>query len=197
MEYSEREVEELIRVARVCMELSVRSPSFHPEIVEQQFNHIRKGGSVVVRLIDYPTNTIYGTSDIIDSINVVKAVVQATLSAEFDAGKLSLPPQRIDEIVIELNLLENPQKLSSSAPSREREIDAGKHGLMVEYGARKSILLPSYAAEHGMDNQRFLEEACELARLPRDYWKQPSTTIYKFAVERYIEEAPSGSVKRL
>ncbi len=197
MEYSEREVEDLIRVARVCMELSVRSPSFHPEIVEQQYSHIKKGGSVVVRLIDYPTSTVYGTSEIVDSINVVKAVVQATLSAEFDAGKLSLPPQRIDEIVVELNLLDNPTKITGSFINREKEIDIGKHGLMVEYGARKSILLPSYALEHGMDRKRLLEEACELARLPRDYWKQPSTNIYKFAVERYIEEAPSGGIKRL
>jgi len=166
-------------------------------MVEQQFTNIKKGGAVVVRLIDYPTNTVYGTSEIIDSINVVKAVVQATLSAEFDAGKLALPPQRINEIVIELNLLENPRKISGSFINKASEIEVGKHGLMVEYGARKSILLPSYGLEHGMDKKRLLEAACELARLPRDYWKQPSTNVYKFSVERYVEEEPSGSIKKL
>jgi uncharacterized protein (TIGR00296 family) len=51
------------------------------------------------------------------------------------------------------------------------EIEVGRHGLIVERGRARGLLLPQVAAEHAWDRETFLEHTCLKARLPRDAWK--------------------------
>ena len=63
------------------------------------------------------------------------------------------------------------------------EIEVGNHGLVVEQGMRRGLLLPQVAVEHHLDRERFLEETCHKAGFSRDAWKNPETAIYGFTCE--------------
>jgi AMMECR1 domain-containing protein len=41
--------------------------------------------------------------------------------------------------------------------------------------------------EHHLDRERFLEETCLKAGLPRDTWKDAETKIYRFQCEVFSE----------
>jgi len=55
------------------------------------------------------------------------------------------------------------------------QIQVGKHGLLVSRGFQRGLLLPQVAVEHKWDRDKFLEEACLKAGLPRDGWRQGAT----------------------
>jgi uncharacterized protein (TIGR00296 family) len=62
------------------------------------------------------------------------------------------------------------------------EITIGHHGLIVEQGYRRGLLLPQVPAEHHWDRVTFLEHTCLKAGLPRDAW-QHGARIYVFEAE--------------
>jgi AmmeMemoRadiSam system protein A len=83
----------------------------------------------------------------------------------------------VESMEIEVSVLSPPQVI------RPDEIEIGKHGLLIEQGARRGLLLPQVATEHGLDRERFLEETCKKAGLARDAWKSGETRIYGFTCE--------------
>jgi AmmeMemoRadiSam system protein A len=69
-------------------------------------------------------------------------------------------------------------ELEISVLGRERpmtspdEIEIGSHGLIVEQGVRRGLLLPQVAPEYGWDPQTFLTHACLKAALAPDAWRR-------------------------
>jgi len=55
------------------------------------------------------------------------------------------------------------------------QIQVGVHGLLIEKGGCKGLLLPQVAVEHDLDRERFLELTCRKAGLPLDAWKRGAT----------------------
>jgi AmmeMemoRadiSam system protein A len=51
------------------------------------------------------------------------------------------------------------------------DIDIGRHGLVVEMGGHRGLLLPQVASEWHWDRETFLAQTCHKAGLPRDAWK--------------------------
>jgi uncharacterized protein len=90
-------------------------------------------------------------------------------------------PGDLDKLEIEVSLL------SPLEPIRPEEIEIGKHGLLVEQGGRRGLLLPQVAVEHHLGVEQFLRETSHKAGLPRDAWKAPNARIYGFTCE-IVEE---------
>jgi len=86
-------------------------------------------------------------------------------------------PEEMNDLEIEVSLL------SALVLLRPEEIEIGTHGLLVEQGARRGLLLPQVAVEHHLDRERFLEETCCKAGLPSTAWQEPGTRIYGFTCE--------------
>ena len=86
-------------------------------------------------------------------------------------------PGEAEEVKIEVSLLSPVERI------RVEEIEIGKHGLVVENGLNRGLLLPQVAIEHGLDREGFLRETCHKASLARDAWLHPETRIYGFTCE--------------
>ncbi len=84
---------------------------------------------------------------------------------------------------IDLSLLTPPERVTDHA-----SIEIGRHGLIVEHGARKGLLLPQVAPEHGWDRLTFLSHTCLKAGLAGNAW-QNGATILCFEAEVFSEEA--------
>jgi AmmeMemoRadiSam system protein A len=66
------------------------------------------------------------------------------------------------------------------------DIDIGRHGLVVEMGWHRGLLLPQVASEWQWDRDTFLAQTCHKAGLPRDAWKQ-GAKIFRFEAEVFGE----------
>jgi AmmeMemoRadiSam system protein A len=58
----------------------------------------------------------------------------------------------------------------------------GRHGLVVEQGRRRGLLLPQVATEWGWDRETFLAYTCAKAGLSHDCWRR-GARVYRFAAE--------------
>ena len=57
------------------------------------------------------------------------------------------------------------------------EIEVGRHGLVVEQGSRRGLLLPQVATEHGWDRETFVEHTCIKAGLAPDAWRHGARVL--------------------
>ncbi len=83
----------------------------------------------------------------------------------------------LGELGIEVSVLTLPELVTDVA-----SIELGRHGLVIEQGSRKGLLLPQVAPEHGWDRETFLAHACLKAGLSGDAWRT-GAQIYRFEAE--------------
>ena len=69
-----------------------------------------------------------------------------------------------------------------------KDVEIGKHGLVVATEDRRGLLLPQVATEHHLSREEFLEETCRKAGLPRGAWRDPHTNIFGFTCEIFHED---------
>ncbi len=69
-------------------------------------------------------------------------------------------------------------------------IEIGRHGLSIEKGNRRGILLPQVPVEWKWDVLQFLEQLCLKAGLPPSAWQEGSgARVYRFEAEVFGESA--------
>jgi uncharacterized protein len=88
-------------------------------------------------------------------------------------------PDELPELAVEVSVL---GPLESIDPADPEAIVIGRHGLVVEQGARKGLLLPQVATEWGWTTEQFLRQTCVKAGLPADAW-QHGADVYRFDAE--------------
>lgn len=67
-------------------------------------------------------------------------------------------------------------------PFDPNAFEIGRHGLVIEQGARRGLLLPQVATEWHWDREQFLAQTCIKAGLAADAWRT-GATVYRFAGE--------------
>ena len=98
----------------------------------------------------------------------------------------SVTPQELDGISFEISVLTREREIESVD-----EIEVGRHGLIVERGTSRGLLLPQVPTEHGWDRDTFLDHTCLKAGLPADAWKR-GARIFVFEAEVFGERAPKA-----
>jgi AmmeMemoRadiSam system protein A len=117
-----------------------------------------------------------------------EAIVHCAKSAAFrDPRFPPLRPEEVPGMSIEISLL------SPLVPIDAKDIEIGKHGLVVESGSRRGLLLPQVGAEYRLSAVRFLEETCRKAGLAPAAWTDPLTQIYAFTCEIFHDGTPPAS----
>jgi uncharacterized protein len=71
-------------------------------------------------------------------------------------------------------------------PFDEHAFEIGRHGLVVEHGVRRGLLLPQVATEWNWDREMFLSQTCVKAGLPPDAWRK-GATVFRFAGDVFGE----------
>ncbi|HCW76055.1 MAG TPA: AMMECR1 domain-containing protein [Candidatus Marinimicrobia bacterium] len=99
------------------------------------------------------------------------AIAAATQDPRFPRVGLSELPL----IKIEISVLTPPEIV----PDLEL-IEIGRHGLVVEQGWNRGLLLPQVATEWDWDREEFLAHTCEKAGLRHSAARDSRTTVYWF-----------------
>lgn len=90
----------------------------------------------------------------------------ASIVADSDPRFEPVTPDELPHIAIEISLLTLDRPIASLD-----DIEVGRHGLIVEQGRRRGLLLPQVASEHGWDARTFVEHTCRKAGLAPDGWQ--------------------------
>ncbi len=111
---------------------------------------------------------------------VADAAIQA---AKNDPRFMPLNENEKDRISIEISVL-------SPAFSMEKyeDIEIGKHGLILEEGGHRGLLLPQVPVEHNMDLEEYLSSLCQKAGLPYNFWKERVLNIEMFTAAVFSEK---------
>jgi AmmeMemoRadiSam system protein A len=73
------------------------------------------------------------------------------------------------------------------------DVEIGRHGLLVEQGRRRGLLLPQVAVEWKWDAAMFLSQTCRKAGLPAEGWRNGGIA-WRFEAEVFSEvHGPSRS----
>lgn len=94
-----------------------------------------------------------------------------------------LTPEELEGAEVEISVLGPVEPVADTT-----EIEVGRHGLIVEQGMWRGLLLPQVATEHGWDRETFLSHTCLKAGLPSGAWRS-GARIFKFEAEVFSEES--------
>jgi len=113
--------------------------------------------------------------------NLVAELAQAV--ADSDPRFTPVLPQELTGIDVEISILTPEREIQSIG-----DIEVGRHGLIVEQGHNRGLLLPQVADEHGWDRSTFLAQTCLKAGLAADAW-QHGARIFVFEAQVFGEHS--------
>lgn len=103
----------------------------------------------------------------------------AVSAAREDPRFEPLEPSELEGLEVEVSVL---GPLEPIDPLDECAFEIGPHGLVVEQGSRRGVLLPQVATEWRWDREMFLSQTCVKAGLPPDAWRK-GAKVFRFAAE--------------
>lgn len=110
--------------------------------------------------------------------SLAEEVARAAVGAALEDPRFPpVRPSELDELDVEVSVLGPLEVIDPCDPSA---IEIGRHGLVVEQGPRRGLLLPQVATEWKMDRETFLAHTCAKAGLPIDAWRR-GAKVYRFA----------------
>ena len=87
--------------------------------------------------------------------------------------------EELPELAIEVSVLGPLEQIDPRQPDA---FEIGRHGLVVEQGFHRGLLLPQVATEWAWTPEQFLRQTCVKAGLPPDAW-QHGARVYRFGAD--------------
>jgi AmmeMemoRadiSam system protein A len=170
----------LIDLAQRALEARVRQLEF-PEIDGTLVPDVRSGAFVSI----FHDGELRGCLGRLNSqLPIARLVAQlAQAVADSDPRFQRVTPHELDGIDLEISVLTPEREIQSV-----EEIEVGRHGLIVEQGTSRGLLLPQVPIEHGWDRDAFLDHTCLKAGLPGDAWRR-GARIFIFEAQVFGERS--------
>jgi uncharacterized protein len=172
---------ELLRIARGAIEAALRhSSAAMPTSVNEQL--LQPCGAFVTLRISHELRGCIGYIESLRPLNEVVAEVAPKAALE-DPRFPPLSLAELEHVTIEISVLSPLWPIS-----RIEEIEVGVHGLLLELGLNRGLLLPQVATEYHWDRLAFLNATARKAGLLDYAWREPEAKIYIFTADIIEEE---------
>jgi uncharacterized protein len=137
-------------------------------------------GAFVTVFVDRALRGCIGMTDQLQTLEA--AVTRCASAAAFEDPRFA-PVARadLDRLAVEISVLTPLEPLIDPAA-----IEIGRHGLVIERGWCRGLLLPQVAVERRWSAQEFLHHTCLKAGLPPDAWER-GASIYCFEADVFGE----------
>lgn len=179
MTLSPEDQERLLRLARRCLEARVRREKPPPP---------ERGGG-----LDSPMGafvSVHHHGDLrgcLGRLETDRPIAEnvAHLAAVVSDSDPRFPPISTEELAgleLEISALTPEQEIADI-----NVIEVGRHGLIIERGHRRGLLLPQVATEYGWDREAFLDHTCLKAGLPADAWRN-GARIFIFEAQVFADK---------
>ncbi|MGF1466038.1 MAG: AmmeMemoRadiSam system protein A [Sandaracinaceae bacterium] len=173
----------LLVAARDALEAAVRGRA--PRLgLDEQRPAVRTRGAAFVTLRT-TDGTLRGCiGEVVAHRPLVDAVRDMAVGAAFRDPRF--PPVDAGELAglrIGLSVLSAPEPLT-----RSTDLEVGRHGVLVERGGNRGVLLPEVGAERGWTADELLAATCRKGGLPEDAYRDDDVTVAVFETT-HAEEA--------
>ena len=155
----------LLRLARQTIEQYLKSGSTPQAKIEDEYLKEKRGAFVTLKVNDQlrgcigyplPYKTLYET------------IVDVSISAATQDYRFPpLTREELKETKIEISVLSLPQLIKDV-----KEIEVGRHGIVISKGLNKGLLLPQVPLEYDWDLETYLSHGCLKAGLDEKEWKK-------------------------
>lgn len=114
---------------------------------------------------------------------LLQAIQEAAVKAATEDPRfMPLTLSELAKVEIEISVLSPLTELIDKT-----KIEIGTHGLVIDSGLRRGLLLPQVAVEYGWDRHQFLKHTSIKAGLPSDAWSRKEVKLFTFTVEKFEE----------
>jgi AmmeMemoRadiSam system protein A len=170
----------LLKIAREAIAAHL-NPEFRFAISNLQSAILARPGGAFVTI--HKRGDLRGCIGHVEPLEPLGQVVPrcAVSAASSDPRFPPMAPDELDAVDIEISLLEPLEPVAGA-----QDILVGRHGLVVERGWQRGLLLPQVATEWKWSAEDFLAHTCQKAGLPRDAWKKDAK-IWRFEAEVFGE----------
>lgn len=179
-ELNAQEQKILLAIARQAIIQGVQTGQEYIEPREEKTLNQRNGCFVTIKQKGELRGCIGNFQSELPLFKEVAQMAQA--SAMKDPRFYPLKEHDLDNFTLEISVLSPLQKVEDTD-----DIEVGKHGIYIEKGFYRGVLLPQVAVEHNWDRLAFLRQTCLKAGLPTDAWKADDADIYVFSAQVFGE----------
>jgi hypothetical protein len=177
---NDKEKKILLEIAHKAVEAKIHEDDIAPEPREEKALNMRSGCFVTIKLDGELRGCIGNFQS--DRPLFKEVAEMAAASACKDPRFYPLQPDEINKISIDISVLSPLDKIENI-----EAIEVGTHGIYLEKGYYRGVLLPQVATEHNWDRETFLKQTCIKAGLPTDSWAAEETDIYIFSAEVFSD----------
>lgn len=187
-------MEELVKIARKTLEDYFNTGKFQIK----NFEKFKEKRGVFVTIRSFSDNELRGCIGFPEAVYPLSEAVQKAVieAAFFDPRFQPLKKEELNKVILEVSVLSHPKIIDGKPKEYFKKIEDGKNGLILEHGARKSVLLPQVWSEIP-EKDEFLGTLCLKAGLSPDYWLDERTKLYKFSAKVFREKSPGGEVEEI
>ncbi len=174
------EKRELLGIAREAIRRKLHDKGPREDANFQGDLQKQKGAFVTIR-IDHQLRGCIGCLD--TTRPLAEVIVEVAPKAAFEDPRF--PPMsgvELEQATIEISVLSTLQAIQSID-----EIEVGNHGLVIELGPNRGLLLPQVAREHLWDKGAFLGAVSRKAGLHPLAWQDPDAKLYIFTADVFGE----------
>lgn len=175
----------LLKIARDAIDAALRNKPAPPVLSKSKTLNELCGAFVTLHL----SGELRGCIGYIEPRFALMETVQevAQKAALEDPRFPPLTPKELESVEIEISVLSPLEKVLDV-----NEIVVGTHGLVIDAGYTRGLLLPQVATEWGWGRDQFLSQTCRKAGLSADAWKQKKVKIYSFTSAVFSEAEVLG-----
>ena len=123
----------------------------------------------------------------------------AERTAKDDPRFPPISPTEVGQLDMEVWLLGPAETVAEQGTDRIEAIEVGKHGLVIQRGQKRGLLLPGVPVEYGWNSEEFLNRTCVKAGLPPSAWREDDTVLQRFpgvAFSKSLESLPEVATSK-
>ncbi len=175
----------LLRLARAAVIARVGGTA-PPAPASEDVPEVHAGAFVTLRRLSGELRGCIGHIEADRPVGEVVAQVAASAATE-DPRFTPVVAAELPTLALEISVMGPLERIDALDP---KHVEIGRHGLVIEQGRHRGLLLPQVATEWNWDREQFLSHLCGKAGLPRDAWTT-GATVYRFEAEVFSEETES------
>jgi AmmeMemoRadiSam system protein A len=180
MNLTKEEQQTLLQIARSAIEAALEAKSLPPRLNKNKALNKCSGVFVTLRTGE----DLRGCIGYIEPYYpLADAVQEAAVKAALEDMRFTpMTRPEFSKVTIEISVLSPLSEVQDV-----EKIEVGKHGLVIDAGSRRGLLLPQVAIEYNWDRMEFLKHTSLKAGLSVDAWKRKGTKLFSFTVEKFDE----------
>lgn len=164
----------LLEIARAAIEHQINSETYSPAPREEKKLNDRAGCFVTIKQHEQLRGCI---GNFQSQQPLYREVAEmAAASATKDPRFPPMQKKDLNHFSLEITVLSPLQKIDN-----REQIIVGEHGIYIEKGLNRGVLLPQVATDYDWDNNVFLQQTCIKAGLDADAWQSTDADIYIFS----------------